>query len=168
MGEGVAAKVDLQYFRKLLEGPGMALQQCRECIGQVSSHAKYCPHCGAKVRRTHPLVMVLLVFGALPFLIKILGAGLSGVHDYRGALRESEESTNRYANQMRDLANKLRAYQDAEAKRLAAELDKVATALRAEALDERKRAIELLDSLERQIERYEAQQRRAPANRLVP
>jgi hypothetical protein len=38
----------------------MALITCRECKGQVSSTAKTCPHCGAKVKKPHSVAAGIL------------------------------------------------------------------------------------------------------------
>jgi hypothetical protein len=43
----------------------MALMKCKECGHDISESAKVCRNCGAKVRRTSRLVVVVLAFAAL-------------------------------------------------------------------------------------------------------
>ena len=52
----------------------MALIECKECKKQISNKAKTCPHCGAKVKKTHPITILLaIVFAFLlaPLLFRV-------------------------------------------------------------------------------------------------
>ena len=49
----------------------MALEKCPECGGQLSTTARFCPHCGAQ--KTPKVALALAVAGA----ITLLGVGLA-------------------------------------------------------------------------------------------
>lgn len=49
----------------------MALVQCKECKAQISSSAKSCPQCGAKVKRTTMFTKVVGGFFALVIAVAI-------------------------------------------------------------------------------------------------
>ena len=51
----------------------MALIKCRECGGEVSTAAKSCPHCGAKIPRTSVLGKIVLVVGLVWMLVWFFG-----------------------------------------------------------------------------------------------
>ncbi len=43
----------------------MALIECFECKNQISDQAKTCPHCGAKTKKKHPVVIVLVLLAGV-------------------------------------------------------------------------------------------------------
>jgi hypothetical protein len=52
----------------------MALKKCKECGKEVSTEAKYCPHCGAHVKTTIGcLAWAVIIFGVLILLGMIFG-----------------------------------------------------------------------------------------------
>lgn len=51
----------------------MALIQCKECNAQVSTEAKTCPHCGAKVENNFGCTKVLGVVFAFLVLASLIG-----------------------------------------------------------------------------------------------
>ena len=52
----------------------MALINCRECGKEVSTEAKACPHCGAKVPRESAFAKVALIIFGVFCLILIFGS----------------------------------------------------------------------------------------------
>jgi len=59
----------------------MSLTKCKECGIMVSSEAKTCPHCGAKTKKSHP-VMIVLVFLAGVFAVFSVYRAVSSVSHY--------------------------------------------------------------------------------------
>lgn len=41
------------------------LEHCKACGGEVAENAKVCPHCGAKLKKGHPILIGVLVFFVL-------------------------------------------------------------------------------------------------------
>lgn len=52
----------------------MAVKKCSDCGGNVSSSAKACPHCGAKVKRLGLVGWLLLSLVAFQVFGMIIGA----------------------------------------------------------------------------------------------
>lgn len=50
----------------------MALQECKECKGQISSKAKKCPHCGAKIRSSAWGIALGFIFVSLVSVLIIV------------------------------------------------------------------------------------------------
>lgn len=64
--------LDLLFVVRKNKESNMALTPCKECGGEISSSAKACPKCGAKVSKTKwwlwvplSLVIAFLSFGAI-------------------------------------------------------------------------------------------------------
>lgn len=53
-----------------------ALKNCKVCGAEVAKSAKTCPHCGAKLKKGHPILIGILVF-----LVLIVIIGFSGGSD---------------------------------------------------------------------------------------
>jgi len=51
----------------------MGLIQCKECGKEISRSAESCPHCGTPGKRSHPVLVVLLVLFLIVFGLTMLG-----------------------------------------------------------------------------------------------
>ena len=51
------------------------LKNCKVCEAEVAKSAKTCPHCGAKIKKGHPILIGVLVFF---FLVAIIGSSGDG------------------------------------------------------------------------------------------
>lgn len=85
----------------------MALIKCKECGNEVSKKAKTCPKCGAPVKQSSSLGVVLLVGGVLIFLAVTIAPNMdSGKSkspsrmEYERALRIANEAGNEIANEV--------------------------------------------------------------------
>lgn len=54
----------------------MALVKCREYENEVSTTAKTCPKCGAKVKKTGILTWLFTIFIAIPVLLSVIIAAM--------------------------------------------------------------------------------------------
>ena len=61
----------------------MALIECFECKKQISDQAKTCPHCGVRLKKSHPIRTTLIILFCL-FLVYL----------FLGVFREYSEVTN--------------------------------------------------------------------------
>ncbi len=67
-----------QYQERLT----LALTECKDCDGKVSTRAKICPHCGASMKqRTHPATMGCAVMLAVSVILFLCCGGLGNVNN---------------------------------------------------------------------------------------
>jgi len=52
----------------------MAMKKCKECGNQVSTKAKSCPNCGAKVKKTSIIMKIFLFFIVFTFLMPFIAS----------------------------------------------------------------------------------------------
>jgi hypothetical protein len=93
----------------------MALAQCRECAGEVSTYASTCPHCGAPSPVARPVVMrqnrtgrrVLRFAGISAIVVVGVLVALITVYVLSADWRESARAANDYS----DAINKATGWQ---------------------------------------------------------
>ena len=67
------------------------LTNCKACGAQVAKTAKTCPHCGAKVKRGHPVLIGIL---AVIILFTVIGAVGGSNEPKKVETPEQSKSTN--------------------------------------------------------------------------
>ena len=76
----------------------MALLECTECSGDISSDAKICPHCGKRLKRriwTYVLGVPLLLFGV--FMAAVYVEYLEQLEEFEADQRAFREAAERLA-----------------------------------------------------------------------
>lgn len=68
----------------------MALTPCRECGAQVSTRARACPRCGARVRRTSLFTKMVLIFFGFALVGTVVGNVTSQMERAREITRQAE------------------------------------------------------------------------------
>lgn len=86
----------------------MSLIECKECKKQISDKAKTCPHCGAKVKKSHPVRLVLMIllgacigFVIIAALVQYKGGGL---YHYNKGVKYQQTGQTELAEQQFKLA----------------------------------------------------------------
>ena len=52
---------------------GNNLSQCKSCGKEIAKTAKTCPHCGAKNKKKHPVLLGIVIFAALMIIFGSMG-----------------------------------------------------------------------------------------------
>ena len=84
----------------------MALIECKECKNEVSEKAKFCPHCGARIRKPRSLKIILFIFVCICIFVvlAIVGYREEGLYNYNEGVKFQQTGQIELAEQQFKLA----------------------------------------------------------------